>query len=168
MSKIVFFDTSFLSHYLVPNPNDASRVLKGNIVVNLIDQLKEQKCELYLSTVVVTELLAAFNDDIEAREKALKAILEIFQLASFDLRSSITTINTLASNGYFKNKSTIKSGERIIIKEDYKILGTALQYGAAELYTDDKAHFNKYSGGEIKIISTDEVVFQPKLFSSNP
>ena len=165
MSEIIFFDTCVLSDYFV---KEKFGILQEDyqIVSSLFQELKTQNATLCISSLVVSELLFAFGDDSE-REEVLQMLLSTFEIASYDVHCATLAVKLLDEGDYFKTYKDLQTKERKIVKEDQKILATAINKNATRFYTYNIDDFNKYSGNRLKIISPKKLPLQFDLLEDN-
>ena len=162
MSDICCFDTDVLSCFLVPKPGDADWEQKNKIATTLINNLRYRKTEIYLPSIVFMEILLAFPDSIE-REKVYTLMLSSFKIATFDSHCAKKVAEVLFEDDQPRLDSSLPRKERTCIKEDSKILATALELKANTLYTNNKKDFQRLANGRITLVSLDEIPYHPML-----
>lgn len=159
--RTVCIDTDVLSCYLVENKRDANWLEKHKRAEFLFNSL--EKTEKYISSIALMEVLFSFESPDEKQE-LLQLVLESFRVANFDLHCACIVANDLSNAVKIKDTKTPRK-ERGIIKEDLKILATALQLKADTLYTNNKRDFQKWAPDNLKVISLDDIEYQDSLFS---
>lgn len=162
MTEVVCIDTDVISCYLIPNSIDPDWEDRNRRANSLFDTLKKADAEIYLPSIALMELLFAFPDQAE-RQKMHKLLLETFRIASFD-PGCANFVPDLLFEGGFKSINTSKPRkDRAVIKEDAKILATALNLGCKKLYTNNKKDFVSLAGSRITIISLDDIPIAEEL-----
>lgn len=166
MPEICCFDTDVVSCYLVQKPEDPHWVQQNQRAKSLFDLLKKEKTDFYIPSIVLMEILFAFPE-LDKRHDMHKKLLETFKVANFAPGCAELVPDLLFSNGYEKLNTSLSRKERGIIKEDTKILATALYLGAKTLYTNNKKDFQKIADGRIFLVSLDDIPIQESLFDES-
>lgn len=164
MQKIVCFDTDVISCFLIPKPSDPNWDEKNKRAMVLIKQLKKENASIFITSITVMELLLSYSDPNQ-RGELLKLLLETFRIANFDLSCAGKLPEIYFSNSIQSLFSELPRRDRRVIREDLKILTTALNLKASTLYTNNKKDFQKYADGKIEVVSLDEIPIQEALFN---
>lgn len=164
MPDICCFDTDVVSCYLVQKPGDTHWVEQNRRAKSLFDLLKKEKTDFYIPSIVLMEVLLAFPEP-DRRYDIHKKLLEIFKIANFTPHCAEVVPELLFNNGFKELSTTLPRKERECIKEDNKILATALCLGAKTLYTNNKKDYQKWADGRISLVSLDEIPIQESLFN---
>lgn len=162
MTKICCFDTNMISYLLIPNPNDPNWEERSKVIDKLINELISNKTEFYLPSIVLFELLMAYEEE-EKRHELFILLTEMFRVASFDISSAIIGAEILSVNGFHSTHPKPFEGSRQLIKTDAKILATAVGIHSDTLYTNNKADFSQLAEGRIILIGLEDLPYQPKL-----
>ena len=163
MQEICCFDTDVVSCYLVQKPGDPHWVEQNQRANSLFDNLKNEKTDFYIPSIVLMEILLAFPEP-DRRNDVHKKILEIFKIANFTPHCAEVVPELLFNNGFKELSTLLPRKERECVIEYNKILATALCLGAKTLYTNNKKDFQKWAAGKINLVSLDEIPIQESLF----
>lgn len=160
--RTVCIDTDVLSCYLVENKREADWPEKHKRAVALFNSLEKENAEKYVSSIALMEVLFSFKSP-EKQQELLQLVLESFRVVSFDLHCAWIVANIL-SDAVTISDTKLPRKERGIIKEDLKILATALHLKADTLYTNNKKDFQKWVPDSLEVVSLDDIEYQDSLF----
>lgn len=164
MGQICCFDTNMISYYLIPNSNDPTWPERSKVVENLMNELNSKKAEIFLPSLVLFELLMAYEDPGK-RQELFKLLTEMFKIASFDIYSATVGADILSESGYQAKNPSLPGETRKIYKIDSKILATAIALKADVLYTNNARDFKSLANNRIKIIGIEDLPSQGELFT---